>query len=91
MRGRLREDRQNKASGVNLAVAAITLWNTVYLQKAVQILAEQGTPIPPECLPHLSPPGWEHINMTSDYVWAPRGHRAPESNRMVPGALLEDA
>jgi TnpA family transposase len=70
VRDRLREDLQNKASGLNLAVAAIILWNTVYLQKAVQMLADEGTPIPPECMPHLSPLGWEHINMTGDYVWS---------------------
>ncbi len=46
--------------------ATIILWNIVYLQNAVQMLAEQGTPVPPEC---LSPLGWEHINMTGDYVW----------------------
>lgn len=65
VRDRLREDLQNKASGLNLAVAAIILWNTVYLQKAVQMLADEGTPVPPECMPHLSPLGWEHINMTA--------------------------
>lgn len=51
-------------------MAAIILWNTVYLQKAVQMLADEGTPVPPECMPHLSPLGWEHINMTGDYVWS---------------------
>jgi hypothetical protein len=70
VRDRLREDLQNKASGLNLAVAAIILWKTVYLQKAVQMLADEGTPVPPECMPHLSPLGWEHINMTGDYVWS---------------------
>jgi TnpA family transposase len=70
VRDRLREDLQNKASGLNLAVAAIILWNTVYLQKAVQMLADEGTPVPPECMPHLSPLGWEHINMTGDYLWS---------------------
>ena len=32
VRDRLREDLQNKASGLNLIVAAIVLWNTVYLE-----------------------------------------------------------
>ena len=55
---------------MNLGVAAIILWNTVYLQKAVQMLADEGTPVPPEFMPHFSPLGWEHINMTGDYVWS---------------------
>ena len=69
VRDRLREDLQNKASGLNLVVAAIVLWNTVYLEQAVAALERQGTPIPAECLPHLSPLGWEHINLTGDYIW----------------------
>jgi TnpA family transposase len=35
VRDRLREDLQNKASGLNLLVAAIILWNTVYLEQGV--------------------------------------------------------
>ena len=27
-------------------------------------------PIPGELLTHLSPLGWEHVNLTGDYVWA---------------------
>jgi TnpA family transposase len=69
VRDRLREDLQNKASGLNLVVAAIILWNTVYLEQAVAALERQGTPVPAECLPHLSPLGWEHINLTGDYIW----------------------
>ena len=69
VRDRLREDLQNKASGLNLVVAAIVLWNTVYLEQAVAALERKGTPVPAECLPHLSPLGWEHINLTGDYVW----------------------
>lgn len=64
VRDRLREDLQNKASGLKLVVAAIVLWNTVYLEQAVAALERQGTPVPAECLPHLSPLGWEHINLT---------------------------
>jgi hypothetical protein len=69
VRDRLREDLQNKASGLNLVVAAIVLWNTVYLEQAVAALERQGTPVPADCLPHLSPLGWEHINLTGDYIW----------------------
>jgi TnpA family transposase len=66
----LREDLQNKAGGLNLVVAAIVLWNTTfYLEQAVAALERQGTPAPAECLPHLSPLGWEHINLTGDYIW----------------------
>jgi TnpA family transposase len=71
VRDRSREDLQNKASGLNLVVAAIVLWNTVYLEQAVKALEKGGTPIPPECLPHISPLGWEHVNLVGDYIWNP--------------------
>ncbi len=46
--------------------AGILNRNTVYLEQAVAALERQGTPIPAECLPHLSPLGWEPINLTGD-------------------------
>nr|WP_248699675.1 Tn3 family transposase [Escherichia coli] len=49
--------------------AAIVLWNTVYLERATQGLVEAGKPVDGELLQFLSPLGWEHINLTGDYVW----------------------
>jgi hypothetical protein len=63
------EDQFYRASGLNLVVAAIVVWNTVYIEKAVEHLKQQGMDIPEEYLQHLSPWGWEHINLTGDYVW----------------------
>jgi hypothetical protein len=53
----------------NLVVAAIVLWNTVCLQRAVQALADGGQALDETLLRHFSPLGWEHINLTGDYVW----------------------
>ena len=36
------ENQRYRASGLNLVVAAIVLWNTVYLGRAVHGLREQG-------------------------------------------------
>ena len=69
IRDRSYEDQFYRASGLNLVIAAIVLWNTVYLEKAVDYLKQQGMNIPEEHLQHLSPLGWEHINLTGDYVW----------------------
>ena len=66
------ENQRYKASGLNLVTAAIVLWNTVYIEKAVQHLKEQGEEINEELLQHLSPLGWEHIHLTGDYVWEDR-------------------
>jgi TnpA family transposase len=68
-RDRTFENQRYRASGLNLVVAAIVLWNTVYLKRAIETLREDGRSIDDSLLPHLSPVGWEHINLTGDYVW----------------------
>ena len=57
------------ASGLNLVVAAIILWNSVYLGRAVDELRSHGEIIPEELLAHVAPLGWEHIAFNGDYVW----------------------
>jgi hypothetical protein len=47
------------------------LWNTVYIERAIKALHERGPVISEDLLAHLSPLGWEHINLTGDYVWKP--------------------
>lgn len=69
IRDRTYENQQHRASGLNLLVTAIILWNTRYLEKAVTALREQGEIIDDAMLAHLSPLGWEHINLTGDYIW----------------------
>jgi Tn3 transposase DDE domain len=58
----------DRASGLNLLVAAIILWNTTYLQRAVNHLSNQGHHPASGDLAHLSPLGWEH-NLTGDCHW----------------------
>ena len=68
IRDRTYENQQHRASGLNLLVTAIILWNTRYLERAVQAL-RQAADVPDALLTHLSPLGWEHVNLTGDYVW----------------------
>ena len=63
------EQQRYRASGLNLVTAAIVLWNTVYLERAIHALRENGNEIDDTLLQHLSPLGWEHINLTGDYLW----------------------
>jgi len=58
LRDRSFESQRYRASGLNLIVAAIILWNTVYLERAVAALREHGIAIDDEALAHLSPIGW---------------------------------
>jgi TnpA family transposase len=71
--GRIRDHglqaQSHRASAVNLVACAIVLWNTTYLQAAIEHLAAAGRPVPDEHLAHLSPLGWQHINLTGDYLW----------------------
>src|SRR5205807_9654799 len=58
LRDRSYEDQRHRASGLNLMVAAIILWNTVYLAEAIETLKKQGVEVKEEYLHHLSPLGW---------------------------------
>lgn len=69
IRDRRFDQQRYRASGLNLVMAAIVLWNTVYLERYVQALRDTGKPIDDDLLQYLSPLGWEHINLTGDYVW----------------------
>jgi TnpA family transposase len=69
IRDRAFENQRYRASGLNLAVAAIVLWNTVYLGRAVAELRAQGEVISDLLLSHIAPLGWEHITFNGDYVW----------------------
>lgn len=42
---------------------------TTYLGAAMRHLEHQGRSVPPGLLQHLSPLGWQHINLTGDYLW----------------------
>ena len=68
IRDRSFENQQYRASGLNLVVAAITLWNTVYLERAATLLTKSRA-LDSALLQHVSPLGWEHINLTGDYTW----------------------
>lgn len=82
IRERSFENQRYRASGLNLVVAAIILWNTVYIERAVQALRDSGKDIDERLLQHLSPLGWEHINLTGDYIW--RQHKQVEQGQFRP-------
>ena len=69
VRDRAFEDQQNRASGLNLVMQAITVWNTVYIARAVEELRKHQV-VDDALLAHTSPLGWGHIILTGDYDWA---------------------
>lgn len=81
IRDRTPENQQHRAGGLNLVVAAIILWNTVYMERAIDALRATGENIPDELLGHLAPLGWQHINLTGDYIWDADRQPRPEGYR----------
>ena len=69
IRDRNFEQQRYRASGLNLVTAAVVLWNTVYLERAAHALCGNGHALDDALLQYLSPPGWEHVNLTGDYLW----------------------
>lgn len=69
-RGELRErelqDQLQRASALNILINAISIWNTTYLQKAVEHLKGKNT-FDENLLKHISPLNWEHINFLGEY------------------------
>jgi TnpA family transposase len=70
-RGRIRkkypEEHLNQANCLNLIVNAVIVWNTVYMQVAIQHLRQMGQTITEEELAQLSPVRFEHINVYGKY------------------------
>ena len=90
IRDRTYENQQHRASGLNLLVTAIILWNTRYLNRAIAALRE-AEDIPDHLLAHLSPLGWEHVNLTGDYIWAPGDHLTENADGYRPLRITPDA
>ncbi|TVQ59968.1 MAG: Tn3 family transposase, partial [Rhodobacteraceae bacterium] len=78
---RTHENQQHRAAGCNLVVAAIILWNTVYLARAVETLRLTGIDAPDDVLRHVWPLGWDHINLTGDYRWSADNPKSPDQLR----------
>jgi hypothetical protein len=69
LRNRIAETMTYRASGLNLVVNAIILWNTVYLSRAVGFARGQDVAIPDDLLAQVAPLPWSHIALTGDYLW----------------------
>ena len=69
-RDRIGEGQHYRMAGLNLLTAIIVYWNTMKLGQVVLWRRRAGLPIQDELLMHVSPMGWEHINLTAEYRWA---------------------
>lgn len=68
--GELREqtiqNQLQRASALNIIINAINVWNTLHLEKAVAY-KKKSEDFKEELLNHISPLGWEHINLLEEY------------------------
>jgi hypothetical protein len=83
-RSSLRSSSVLRPSG-RLRTAAIVLWNTVYLGRALDVVRHRGDVVPDELLAHLAPLGWQHINLTGDYLWGADDRLAQDGFRPLRG------
>lgn len=84
LRDRAVEAQQHRASRLALVTAAVALWNTTYLDRALHSLRLQGKAVPDELLAHLALAGWQHIDLTGDYLIT-SGMPTQASARMASG------
>lgn len=82
IRDRTYELQRHRASGLNLVVASIILWNTVYLERAVNAMRGRGYQFDESLFKHVAPIHWSHINLTGDYAW--KQHRRVEKGGFRP-------
>ncbi len=66
LRERTIQHQLQRASALNIIINAISIWNTLHLTKAVEYQKRSGR-FNEELLHHMSPLGWEHINLLGEY------------------------
>ncbi len=67
LRQRYREGQEDQLGALGLVVNAIVLWNTEYMEQALQTLRAEGMLPQPADIERLSPLGYEHINLLGRY------------------------
>lgn len=66
LRERTIQHQLQRASALNIIINAISIWNTLHLTKAIEYQKQAGS-FNEELLHHMSPLGWEHINLLGEY------------------------
>ena len=69
LRQRYREGQEDQLGALGLVVNVIVLWNTIYMDAALNQLRAEGFDVRDEDVARLSPLGYEHINMLGRYAF----------------------
>lgn len=67
LRQRYREGQEDQLGALGLIVNVLVLWNTVYMQAALDQLRAEGHDVRPDDVARLSPLGYKHINFLGRY------------------------
>ena len=62
--------KANQLDALGVVVNMIVLWNTIYMQAALDLHRADGHSVRPEDEARLSPLGHEHINLLGRYSFA---------------------
>jgi TnpA family transposase len=69
LRQRYREGQEDQLGALGLVVNVIVLWNTIYMDAALDKLRAEGFDVRAEDVARLSPLGFDHINMLGRYAF----------------------
>jgi TnpA family transposase len=70
LRQRYREGQEDQLGALGLVVNIIVLWNTIYINAALQQLEQEGFEMQSEDIARLSPLVFEHINVLGRYAFS---------------------
>jgi len=70
LRQRYREGQEDQLGALGLTVNLVVLWNTIYMDAALNQLILEGYEALPEDVARLSPLGLKHISMRGRYAFA---------------------
>jgi TnpA family transposase len=70
LRQHYREGQEDQLGALGLVVNMIVLWNTLYMQAAIDQLRAEGYPVLDEDIEHLNPHVHDHINMLGRYSFS---------------------
>lgn len=70
LRQRYRTGQEDQLGALGLVVNVIVLWNTIYMEAALNQLRAEGCETKPEDVARLSPLGFTHVNMLGRYAFS---------------------
>jgi len=92
LRQRYREGQEDQLGALGLVVNIIVLWNTLYIDAALEQLRREGYPVKDGDVARLSPLVFEHINLLGRYTFSmPESVQRGELRPLrTPGDSTED-